>query len=144
MVRLSLNGFLAYKNAEVCIDTEDKPRLLIKVYEELLKKLDIAAKAAEEKDFKKKVEELSKAISVLEILDSSLDMSYGEIPRNLSILYTYILKNLRFAQRSPKKDKIEECKGLLSSILEGFRKAYEGKKEGENRAPDHVEYRIVK
>ncbi|MCX7856661.1 MAG: flagellar export chaperone FliS [Deltaproteobacteria bacterium] len=125
----------AYQNAEHTIDVDDKPKLLLKVYEELLRKLDVVKKAIEEKDYERKFSELSKIEQIIEILNDSLDKSCGQIAENLASLYTYMIRNLRDIHLSLDLKKIEECKSLISTILDGFKKAYEvvQKKESEKK-----------
>ncbi|HNS14503.1 MAG TPA: flagellar protein FliS, partial [Syntrophorhabdaceae bacterium] len=77
----------------------------------------------------KKYEELSKVITAIEVLNSSLDMSYGEIPHNLSLVYEYLMKRLREVHRSLDAKPVEECRKILSEISDGFIAAYESEKK---------------
>ncbi len=125
MVNLSYRGLGAYKDAEKMVDTEDRQRLLLKAYEGILEKLEAAKRAIEKRDYETKFTELSKVIQILEILDASLDRTYGKIAENLSALYAYIIKTLRGVHTNMDIKRVEECKSLISDIFEGFKKAYE-------------------
>ncbi len=125
----------AYFEAESVVDFEDKPRLLLKIYEVIVKKLDLVDIANREKDFARKFTELSKIERMVEILHSSLDRSYGELTENLSSLYLYVLKNLRSLHLDFSEAKLKECKHIISSLLDGFKKAYEIEKKGKGEAP---------
>ena len=81
--------------------------------------------AIEDQNYLVKDRELSKITTAIGILDSSLDYSYGEIPKNLSSLYVYLIRRLRSIQFSLDVKDIDECKSLLTKIHEGFEGAYE-------------------
>ncbi|MEM3554106.1 MAG: flagellar export chaperone FliS [Candidatus Bathyarchaeia archaeon] len=123
-----LRGVSAYRDVKNFVDSEDKLKLLITTFREMIDKLDLVEEAIKKRDFQRKFTELSKVEQVLQILDSSLDRSYGEISENLSALYNYILANLRKVHITLEISRIEESKSLLRTILEGFEKAYEMKR----------------
>lgn len=123
-----MNPYEAYRNVERSVNIDDKPKVLLKVYQILLEKLEIVKYAIENQDYMVKDRELSKITTAIEILDSSLDHSYGEIPRNLSSLYSYLIRRLRNVQFSLDVKGLDECKSLLSKIKEGFEGAYEKEK----------------
>lgn len=123
-----MNPYEAYRNVERSVNLDDKPKVLLKVYQILLEKLEIVKYAIEKQDYLVKDRELSKIMTAIEILDSSLDMSYGEIPRNLSSLYTYLIRRLRNVQFSLDVKGLDECKSLLTKIYEGFEGAYENER----------------
>jgi flagellar protein FliS len=120
-----MNAYVAYRKGETLTDTDDKPRILIRVFEQMLKRLDDVERAIGEKNYQKKFEQLQKVIRVLELLDASLDRSYKDIAENLSALYRYIIGRLRQVHVTLNRDTIEESRLLLQTIMEGFRKAYE-------------------
>lgn len=120
-----MSAYAKYSKANDLVDYEDKPKLLLKVYEAMLDKIDIVRTTIEKKDYERKYLELSKVSNVLEILDASLDMSMGEIPKNLSGIYRYLLKRLNEVHRSCDDKILEECRHLIGSIYDGFLKAYE-------------------
>lgn len=119
-----------YSTANDLVDYTDKPKLLLKVYEAILDKIDIVMSTIDKGNFEKKYIELSKVTNVLEILDASLDMSMGEISKNLSGIYRYLIKRLNEVHRNCDTKILEECKQLIGVIYDGFLKAYD--KESEN------------
>jgi flagellar secretion chaperone FliS len=124
-----VNPYQAYHNVERSVDMDDKPKVLLKVYQILLEKFEIVRHAIENQDYLVKDRELSKITTAIEILDRSLDRSYGEIPRNLSSLYLYLIRRLRNVQFSLDLKGLDECKSLLTKISEGFEGAYEKERQ---------------
>jgi flagellar biosynthetic protein FliS len=120
-----MNQYGKYAAARDLVDSEEKPKLLVKTLQKLLEKLDIVVCAIENKDYEKKYNELSKITTVIEILSASLDMSHGEVSSNLQKLYAYLAKKLREVHVSLDIDTIKECRYILANITEGFEKAYE-------------------
>lgn len=119
-----MDPYRAYSNADTNIDERNKPRLLLKAFQSMLDKIDIIKVAIDNKNFEKKYDELTKVTTALEILDSSLDMSQGEIPKNLSNLYRYIVRRLLTVHTNHDTTILNECKAILSRINEGFVEAY--------------------
>jgi len=128
-----MNGYAKYSIAKGMIDEENKPKILLKVYETILEKLDNTKKYIEIKDYEKKYLELSKITTAIEILDASLDTSLGEISTNLSSIYQYIIRRLNEVHRTFDKNTIDECKNLIKNIYDGFLRAYEQEKR-----PNHI------
>jgi len=132
-----MSAYAKYSMANDLVDYEDKPKLLLKVYEAMMDRIDIVRATIEKKDFEKKYVELSKVANALEILDASLDMSMGDIPKNLSDIYRYIIKRLNEVHRSCDTKILDECRHLIESIYDGFLKAYE-KESVSARTPVHT------
>ncbi len=84
---------------------------------------------------RRNTDELTKITMILEILDQSLDMSFGEIPRNLSNLYRYLIKRLTEVHATLDTKTLDECKEIICRIGEGFFDAYEQVKKGSSRQP---------
>ena len=61
---------------------------------------------------------------VIEILDHSLDMSFGEIPGNLSALYRYLIKRLTEVHATLDIKTLDECNEIIGRIRDGFVEAY--------------------
>ena len=70
------NPLQAYALADRSVDTEDKGKMLVKVFQVMLEKLEIAKTAIARKDYATKCRELSKITTALEVLIASLDMSH--------------------------------------------------------------------
>ena len=95
-------------------------RLIQLLFEGALSKLAAAQGALERGDLATKGEALSKAISIIGGLRSSLDLSTGEIAENLDRLYEYM--NVRLLEASMHKDaqKIAEVTQLLKTLKSGW------------------------
>jgi flagellar protein FliS len=102
------------------VNGQDKGKILVKVLNALPDKIDLVKYYIEQKKFEQKCAELNRIISVFEVLEASLDMSYGEIPRNLSSLYRYIVGKLREVHSTLDHKTLNECKAIVRSISEGF------------------------
>jgi flagellar secretion chaperone FliS len=111
------------------VDAEDKPKLLLKVFQALLDKLEVVRGADSRKDFEKRYGELSRISTILSILDGSLDMSYGELPRNLSNLYGYLIGQIGTLHSAFNETTLDACKDIITKIYEGFSEAYEVEKK---------------
>jgi flagellar secretion chaperone FliS len=134
-----MKSYTAYSTVDNSVDDNNKPKLLLKVYQSMLDKIAIIKFAIEHNDFEKKYTELTKVITVLEILNSSLDATYGEIANNLSDLYQYLIGRFSSVHASCDIETLEECKNILSRINEGFVAAYQNEiqeKKGSQQRPD--------
>ena len=124
-----MNPYKAYTEADTTLDGENKPKLLLKVYQSMLDKVDAVKGAIQARNFEKKYEELTKLTTVLEILDSSLDLSQGEISQNLSGLYRYLVRRLAGVHSSHSLDVLDECRAILGQLNDGFIAAYNKEKK---------------
>lgn len=95
-------------------------RLIQMLFDGALSKLAEAQGALERGDLAIKGEALSRAISIIAGLRSSLDLSTGEIAENLDRLYEYM--NVRLLEASMQKDaqKISEVTQLLKTLKSGW------------------------
>lgn len=131
-----MNAYQKYAVMKDITDESDKAKLLLKVYETILDKHEVVKAAIVEKDYKKKYEALSKITTALQLLNESLDMSYGEIPRNLSSLYAYLMRRLREVNTTLDIGTVEESQKIIRTILNGFSSAYENDRRYSNSAAD--------
>lgn len=136
-----MNPYNAYAQAQELVDASDKRKILIKVLRALPEKIENVKLLIAEKKYEKKYQELTKITMVLEILDQSLDHSFGEIPRNLSSLYRYLISRLIEVHATLDVKTLNECKEIIGKIGDGFVQAYEQLRKGTpshqnvNRAP---------
>jgi flagellar secretion chaperone FliS len=119
-----MNPYVAYATAHSSVDEDNKPKLLLKIYEAMLEKIDTVKIAIRMGKFEKKYVDLKNLVAAIEVLDSSLDMSYGEVPRNLSSLYSYLVRRLVSVHATNDIEVLDECRSILSKINEGFVGAY--------------------
>jgi flagellar protein FliS len=128
-----LKEYQKYSAVDSLVNEDDKPKILLKVYQTIIDKHEIVKSAISQGDYKRKFEELSKITTVLEFLNVSLDMSYGEIPKNLSSLYRYLIRRLHEVHTTLDIETIEECKEIIRKMLDGFSAAYENEKKKDKK-----------
>ena len=137
-----MNPYSAYTQARELVDENDKRKVLVAVLGALPEKIEGVKLLIGQKKYEKKFQELTKITMVLEILDQSLDMSFGELPKNLSSLYRYLIKRLTEVHSTLDLNTLEECKGIIGNIADGFARAYEQVKKGARPASDETGPRI--
>jgi flagellar secretion chaperone FliS len=120
-----VNQYGAYSAANKMVDEKDKGKVLLKVFEGVLDKLEIIRGAITRKDFETKCEVLIKVTTIIQILENSLDMSQGEVAKNLSNLYQYLLRRLREIHKSLCTEELDECRQIISTIHDGFVQAHD-------------------
>jgi len=130
-----VNPYSAYERAHGLVDESDKRKILVKVFRALPEKIDGVKLLIAQKRYEKKYHELTKITMVIEILDQSLDMSYGEIPRNLSALYRYLIGRLTEAHATLDPKTLDECKDIIGRIGDGFAEAYAKLTKGPSPQP---------
>ena len=120
-----MNPYNAYARAHDLVDDDDKKKILVTVLRALPEKIEGVKFLISQKKYEKKYHELTKITMVLEILDQSLDKSYGEIPKNLSSLYRYVIGRLIEVHATLDFNTLDECKEIICKIGNGFAEAYE-------------------
>ena len=131
-----MNPYSAYAAATMMTDEHDKGKILLTVLESLTRKIEEVKMLISQKKYEKKYEELTRIVQALQILEASLDMSLGEIPKNLSLLYGYLMRRLQEVHASLDISTLEECKSILATISEGFQEAYRTAKRRTRTAAD--------
>jgi flagellar protein FliS len=110
---------------KVYVDTSsDKTRILLDLYEGAIRFVGFAERVLETRNIAKKGEYISRAIAIIGELDSALDRkSGGEIVRNLSNLYVYMIRRLTEANRAGNTSALQEVKRLLESLQSAWQQA---------------------
>jgi flagellar protein FliS len=109
-----------YKKTEV--NTADKIRLVIMLYEGAVNFLRIAKNKLHQRDIAGKGLYLTKATAIVGELSSALDMEAGgEIAKNLRSLYTYILGRLLDANLKNDYAAFDEVERILLTLSEGWK-----------------------
>jgi len=119
-----VNPLQAYRAAKTNVDSDDKAKILVKARELLLEKREVVKMANTNRNYELKFSELSIITYAIQILNGCLDMTYGEIPKNLSALYGYLIRTLRHVQLNTDTKEIDDCKAIIAAIYEGFASAY--------------------
>jgi flagellar secretion chaperone FliS len=111
-----------YRNANAESVVDASPHQLISIIlKHILSSIAIATGAISRKEIENKGKAISKAIALIGELQDSLDMEKGgEISQNLFDLYEYIIRCLIQANLENNVDKLEEVRGLIATIKEGW------------------------
>jgi flagellar biosynthetic protein FliS len=125
-----VNPYNAYARAQVLVDETDKEQVLVRLFAALPEKIEGVKACIAQKDYERKYQELSRITLILEVLHSCLDMSYGEVSRDLAELYMYLIRRLRSVHGSLDTKALDECKTIVSNMGEGLSRAYEQLKKG--------------
>ncbi|CAI8244699.1 Flagellar protein FliS [marine metagenome] len=80
----------------------------------------VALQAIDRSDFELKGKMISKSIAVINGLKDCLDLTHGELPRNLHDLYEYMIEKLFKANLTADIEAIEEIQSLLKTVRESW------------------------
>lgn len=105
------------------IENATPAELIVITYEILLSYIE-EAKQIHEWDDDAYRDNIQRAQAALENLMDGLDMQY-EISRSFFSLYVYINKQLMQAYFCKKPELLDECSGLLTELLDGWKQAIE-------------------
>ena len=110
---------------KVYVDTTtNKVKMLLDLYEGAIRFVGFAERVLEARNIAKKGEYISRAIAIIGELDNALDRNAGgEIVRNLSSLYEYMIRRLTEANRGNNGHALREVKGLLENLLDTWKQA---------------------
>ena len=108
----------AYKttslDAEIAV--ADPHRVIQMLMQGLLERLAQAKGAIDRRDYSAKSTSISKAMAIINGLQDSLDLSYGQIPQDLYALYDYMKERLMDASRNMDCGPIDEVANLIITI----------------------------
>lgn len=111
----------SYLEAEVMSSSPEQ--LVPMVYRALLKNLRRAVDQIEAGDIGGKSESVSKATAIILELAASLDMSQGDISRQLSSLYQYFLTEIEAASRTLDAQRLGPPIEMISRLEEAWANA---------------------
>ncbi len=94
----------------------DPHRVIQMLMQGLLERLAQAKGAIERRDYSAKSTSISKAMAIINGLQDSLDLSYGQIPQDLYALYDYMKDRLMDASRNMTCEPIDEVANLIITI----------------------------
>ena len=81
-----------------------------------LERLAQARGAVERRDFEQKSLSISKTMAIINGLQDSLDLSYGQVPEDLFALYDYMKARLMDASRDMNIEAIDEVMNLMLTV----------------------------
>ncbi len=112
-------GLGAYKKTS--IHTASKEQILIMLYQAAIKSCKKAIEAIESKEIAKKGEHISKLQDIVVELNNSLDMEIGgDVAKELSALYDFILFSSTQANIKIEKAPLEGCLEVLQTLYSGW------------------------
>lgn len=115
-------GLGAYKKTSV--QTASKEQILLMLYQAAIKNCKKAIAAIEAKDVAKKGEFIGKLQDIVIELNNSLDFEVGgDIAKELSSLYDYILYSSTQANIKIDTEPLHGCLNVLNTLYEGWASA---------------------
>ena len=82
--------------------------------------IGVAMQAIGRSDYELKGKMISKSIAVVNGLKDCLNLSHGELPKNLHDLYEYMVEKLFKANLTADMEAIEEVQSLLKTVRESW------------------------
>ena len=127
-------GLGAYKKTSV--QTASKEQMLLMLYQAAIKNCKKSIEAIEQKNVQKKGEFIGKLQDIVIELNNSLDFEVGgDVARELSSLYDYVLYSSTQANIKIEKEPLEGCLKVLITLYEGWAEAIKSlKNENSGRA----------
>jgi flagellar secretion chaperone FliS len=115
-------GLGQYKKTSV--ETASKEQILLMLYQAAIKNCKKAIEAIEAKNLAKKGEYIGKMQDIIVELSNSLDFEVGgEVAKELSSLYDYILYSSTQANIKIDKAPLEGCLKVLNTLYDGWSEA---------------------
>ena len=115
-------GYGAYKKTSV--NTASKEQVLLMLYQAAIKNCKKAIEAIEQKKIAAKGEYIGKLQDIVIELNNSLDFEVGgDIAKELSSLYDYILFSSTQANIKIDKEPLEGCLNVLNTLYAGWSEA---------------------
>jgi flagellar secretion chaperone FliS len=112
-----------YQNVDVDVkvSTSSPHKLISMLLEGAIKKIAIAAGAANRGDIMQRGNSISAAISIVDSLRAALDhKAGGDVARNLEALYSYMERRLTEANRQADTSMMNEVSNLIKEIKSGW------------------------
>ncbi|MDO2947313.1 flagellar export chaperone FliS [Aeromonas simiae] len=119
MYKKSLKAYTTM-NLQAELAVADPHRVIQLMLQGCLERLAQAKGAIERKDFEGKSVAISKSMAIINGLQDSLDLSYGEVPERLAMLYDYMKERLLDASKEMDSAAIDEVANLLITIKSGW------------------------
>lgn len=123
-------GYQAYKDQAVnAVDTMTQAELLLKLYDELVKRLTRAELALDKEDYGLMEASVERSLDIIHYLDDTLDPQYP-ISRNLTRLYEYFCFELQRVKAGRNRTELERVRKMSCELRDAFREAQRSVDEG--------------
>ncbi len=114
-----MKGVKAYQRVQVM--TSDRVRLVVMLYEGVIKFNRLAALAIKDNDIEKRSEYINRSVAIISELFNALDMERGqEVALNLRDLYLHSLARLTEANNQNSVRIIDGVTALFAEVKEGW------------------------
>ncbi|MEX0798104.1 MAG: flagellar export chaperone FliS [Bacteriovoracaceae bacterium] len=121
-------GLGAYKKTSV--QTASKEQILLMLYQAAIKNCKKAIESVEKRDIAAKGVFIGKLQDIVIELNNSLDFEVGgDVARELSSLYDYLLYSSSQANIKIEKEPLEGCLNVLNTLYEGWSQAVRSLKQ---------------
>jgi flagellar protein FliS len=120
-VSTPLSADRAYTESSVL--TAPPGRLVVMLYDGAIRFLAQAAAAMRAGQLERCRDRMRRAEAIIDELNLSLDMSYGQIPEGLRSLYLFCKRQLRQANLAGQPDGIDQVVRLLRDLRDGWEEA---------------------
>jgi len=128
-----MKGVKAYQKVQVM--TSGGVRLVVMLYEGVIKFNRLAVMAVRENNIKKRTDYINRSVAIISELYNALDMERGgEVARNLHDMYVYCLGRLSEANKRNSAEIIEEVTGLFAEVKGGWEALTSSKPPASNTA----------
>ncbi len=127
------SGAAAYRSVSVqsSIENADQHKLVEMLYSGAISRINMAKSHMEMGNVSNKGKTISDVIAIVEELRRTLNMEKGgELAANLHDLYEYMKSRLLQANLKDDADILEEVKGLLEKLLDGWQSIPEEARKG--------------
>ncbi|MBP9681087.1 MAG: flagellar export chaperone FliS [Bacteriovorax sp.] len=129
-------GYGAYK--KTAVSTASKEQILLMLYQAAIKNCKKAIEAIHDKKIAAKGEYIGKLQDIVVELNNSLDFEVGgDIAKELSSLYDYILFSSTQANIKIDAEPLEGCLNVLNTLYEGWSEAIKGLKSSQATSPNN-------
>ncbi|EPC3541704.1 flagellar export chaperone FliS [Aeromonas hydrophila] len=119
MYKKSLKAYTTM-NLQAELAVADPHRVIQLMMQVCLERLAQAKGSIERRDFEGKSIAISKSMAIINGLQDSLDMSYGEVPEQLAILYDYMKERLLDASKDMDVAAVDEVAKLMITVKSGW------------------------
>lgn len=121
-------GYNAYK--KTAIHTASKEQILLMLYQAAINNCKKAIDATEQKQIALKGQYIGKLQDIIIELNNSLDFEIGgDIAKELSSLYDYLLFSSTQANIKIDPEPLRSCLGILNTLYDGWNEAIKSLKE---------------
>ena len=123
-------GYQAYKDQAVnAVDTMTQAELLLKLYDELVKRLTRAELALNKEDYGLMEASVDRSLDIIHYLDDTLDPQYP-VSHDLTRLYEYFCFELQRVKAGRNKTELDRVKKMICELRDAFREAQRSTEEG--------------